>query len=241
MNKIFRLGWAAKVGLLVVLASLMLGCIPTPQPDASNPIRTVAILPFSNMSNNIDAPMQVREELSRQLTAKFYRVKDLHEIDQTLVDELGITLGEQLEDVELREIASKIQADAFIFGHVSHFDSTIAGVINTNRVAAKMEMVQVGTQQVVWSSYIGAKTDSGQEGLGSLLQLGSAIADANDEEIRWITVQSNQNNNSGGLLGGLISGLAEKMVKSAIGVDFKLETQAMVRHSVATLRNGPGY
>jgi hypothetical protein len=233
--------WAfLRISFLLISLGIVAGCIPKPQPDLTNPVRTVAILPFANMSNNVDAPQVVRENLSQQMTAKFYRVLPLEQIDQTLADDLGITLGEQLEDVEMREIASKINADAFIFGHITHFESTLAGVVNTNRVAAKMRMVQVGTQTELWGSHIGAKSTTASGGIGGLMALGSDLADASDEEIQWITVQSDQNNNGGGLLGGLIAGLAEKAINSAFGVDMQKETQAMVSHSLATMRNGPG-
>lgn len=227
------------VFLFLIFMGLLAGCFPKPQPDLSNPVRTVAILPFSNMSNNVDAPARVRATLAKTLTSKFYRVIPIEEIDQTLVDELGITLGEQLVDVEFNEIASKIKCDAFVFGDITHYDSTIAGVLNTNKVSAKMRMVQVGTQTELWSSHIGAKSETSAGGLGSLLSLGSAIADGTDEEIQWITVESEQQ--QGGLLGGLVSGLVKKTVNSAFGVDLNKETVAMINHSVTTLRNGPGF
>lgn len=222
----------------LMVTALLAGCLAAPKPDLSNPVRTVAILPFSNMSNNVDAPAKVRATLEQRLTAKFYKVIPLEEVDLALLDGLGITLGEQLQDLDFNEIASKIQADAFVFGDITHYDSTIAGVLNTNRVSAKLRMVQVGTQTELWHTHFGAKSESSAGGLGSLMSLGAAIADGTDEEIQWVTVESEQQ--SGGLLGGLISGLVKKTVDSAFGIDLQKETISMINNSVASLRNGPG-
>lgn len=228
-----------KLAVAFIIIGLMAGCIAQPQPDASNPIHTVAILPFSNMSNNVDAPAKVRAVLEQSLTAKFYKVIPSEEVDLALLDGLGITLGEQLQDVDFKEIASKINADAFVFGDITHYESTIAGVLNTNRVSAKLRMVQVGTQTELWNVHYGAKSETSSGGIGSLMSLGNAIADSSDEEIKWVTVQSEQE--SGGLFAGLIKGLAQKAVNSAFGVDLNRETFAMINQSVVTLRNGPGY
>jgi hypothetical protein len=224
--------------LFLILMGMLVGCIPAPQPDLSNPVRTVAILPFSNMSNNVDAPAKVREVLEQSLTAKFYRVIPLQEVDQALEDGLGITLGEQLDDVDFKDIAAQIKADAFVFGDITHFDTTISGVLNTNRVSAKLRMIQVGTQTELWYTHFGAKSKFSTGGVGSLMSLGDAITDSGDEEIQWITVQSEQQN--GSLLEGLVGGLVQKAVGNAFGVELNRETLAMINHSVASLRNGPG-
>ncbi len=226
------------ITLFLMLIGLLAGCIPAPQPDLSNPVRTVAILPFTNMSNNVDAPAKVREVLEQRLTAKFYRVIPLQEVDQALEDGLGITLGEQLQDVDFKDIAAQIKADAFVFGDITHFDTTISGVLNTNRVSAKLRMIQVGTQTELWYTHFGAKSEFSTGELGSLMSLGHAIADSGDEQIQWITVQSEQK--KGTLLDGLVGGLVRKAVGNAFGVELNTETLAMINRSVASLRNGPG-
>jgi hypothetical protein len=228
-----------KFAVVLILVGLISGCLVMPEPDASNPVHTVAILPFSNMSNNVDAPAKIREALAQALKNKFYKVIPLEQVDLALLDGLGITLGEQLQDVDFKDIASKIQADAFVFGDITHYESTISGVLNTNRVSAKLRMVQVGTQTELWNVHYGAKSETSSGGLGSLMSMGHAIADSNDDEIKWITVSSEQE--QGGLLGGLISGLAKKAVSSAFGVELNRETVAMINQSVVTLRNGPGF
>ena len=226
---------------IVIFIGLFSACAVVPKPDIANPVRTVVILPFSNLSNNVDAPKNVRTLLAEQLKAKFYKVVPIDEVDQALADEFGITLGEQIREIELRQIAAKIEADAYVYGDISYYDSLTAGIINTNRVAAKLQMIRTGTEIVLWSSNIGVKSESKSGGsLGALASLTSAVSDAKDEDIQWITIESEQGGD-GSLLGNLISGLVKTAISSAMGINLDRETRAFVAHSSVSLRNGPGF
>ena len=229
--------------MLLALVGLLSACIsiPTPQPDLTNPIYTVAILPFSNMSNNVDAPKHVRETLSKKLTTKFYKVVPLDDVDRTMVDEMGITLGEQLADVDINEIKSKINADAYIYGHITHYDQTMMGILNTNRVRAEMKMVQTTTDNVFWSSALGIKSESKSDNMmGAFASLASAVSDSQADSGQWITIQR-KTGGDGSTWGNLVSGLVEKAVSSMTNTTLTEETLALVNHSTRTLRNGPGF
>jgi hypothetical protein len=224
---------------VVLLVSACIS-IPKPQPDLTNPIRTVVILPFSNMSNNVDAPNSIRKVMSTQLKAKFYKVESLDEVDRILADKLGITLGEQLAEVDFKDIKAAIPADGYIFGHITHYDQTTMGILNTNRVRTEMKLVQASSDNEFWSSAIGIKSESKAGGLaGSFASLASSVSDANDDT-QWITIER-KTGGDGSFMGNLISGLVEKAVASATNTTLTEETLAMVRHSTQTLRNGPGF
>ncbi len=229
--------------LLIMAVGLLASCamIPKPQPDLTNPIRTVAILPFSNMSNNIDAPATVREALHKKLSTKFYRVMSLDEVDQTLVDELGITLGEQLVEVDFKEIKQRIPADGYIFGHITHFDQSLTGVLNTNRVRVEMKLVQADNDLVFWSSALGIKSEAKANSLmGNVASLTSAAQDAGADSGQWITIER-KTGGDGSTLGNLLSGIVEKAVANITNTTLSQETLALVNHSTRTLRNGPGF
>lgn len=230
-----------KWAFILIFISLISACAAIPKPDLTNPVRTVVILPFSNLSNNVDAPNNIRTMLAEKLTAKFYKVVPIEQVDQTLMDQLGITLGEQIQEITLEEIASEVEADAYIYGDISYYDSVTAGIINTNRVAAKMRMIRAGSEIVLWNTNIGVKSESRSGGaLGALVSLGSAISDASDEEIEWITIQSDEGGD-GSILGNLVAGLVKSAISSAVGINLDLETRAFVAHSSISLRNGPGF
>ena len=215
--------------------------IPTPQPDLTNPIRTVAILPFSNMSNNVDAPNHVRTTLGKKLSTMFYKVIPVEEIDRTLVDQMGVTLGEQLAEVDFQEIRSNIPADAYIYGHITHYDQTTMGILNTNRVRAEMKMVQAADENVFWSSALGIKSESKSDNLmGSFASLASAVQDSGADAGQRITIQR-KTGGDGSTWGNLLSGLVEKAVSSMTNTTLTEETLALVNHSTRTSRNGPGF
>lgn len=234
-----------KQTLLVIVVLSVSACagLPKPKPDLSNPIRTVAILPFENGSNNIDAPEKLRELFKNKFALKFYKVLPTEEIDQILLDDFGITLGEHFEGMAFEDIKAKIGADAYVFGNITHFDQTIAGVINIKRVRAKMKMMQASNDEIVWvSNNIGIKSESNSGGgLGALVSIASDISDATEEEaVNWIKIQS-QTGGDGSLLGNLLTGLVENAIDSATGSVLAEESVAFVNRSTSNLRHGPGF
>ena len=229
---------------LVAIAFVLLSAcasIQQSQPDLSNPIVTVAVLPFSNLSNNVDAPVKIRELLGKQLVAMFYKVIPLEDVDTMLVDELGITLGEQLTDVEFEEIHSILKADAYVYGDISHYDQITSGILNINRVSIKLKMIQSRNETVFWSSNVGIKSEVRSSGIeGTIATLASIISDVKDDDIHWITIYR-EAGGDGSIMSNLISGLIEKAVTSALGLTLKFESVALINRSTSTLRNGPGF
>ena len=231
-----------KWAVVLLITGFISGCIniPVPQPDLTNPIHTVVILPFANESNSVDAPNQIRDLLEQKLTTKFYKVTPRAEVDQVMLDRLGITLGEQLSEVEFSAIKSSIVADAYIYGNVTHYDQTTSGVLNTNRVRAELKMVQARDDSVFWNSDIGIKSESRSDDLlGNLASLASSISDGQDEEVTWITIER-KTGGDGSVLGNLISGLVEKAISSMTDTVLTDESISMVNYATKTLRNGPG-
>ena len=102
------------IGVLLVCAA----CSPLHDPmyrrvapDASNPIRTVAVLPLVNNTNDVEAPGYVRDELVLRLLAMQYVVKPVMQSDQILRDQLGITLGRQLDLATVQQLGDALGVD----------------------------------------------------------------------------------------------------------------------------------
>src|SRR3989338_10146585 len=85
--------------VLVLVSVLWIsGCaIPRPRIPANpaNPIKTVAVLPMINNTNDVEAPEKVREMFGAKIPERCYIYKPMQETNQVLKDELGITLGSQ--------------------------------------------------------------------------------------------------------------------------------------------------
>ena len=75
---------------LVLAAASLSACttLPTVKHDASNSIKTLAVLPMTNNTNDVDAPMFVRSLLTSSLEGFFYTVKAQEETDLILKDQI---------------------------------------------------------------------------------------------------------------------------------------------------------
>src|SRR3989304_9234912 len=118
--------------LFVVLSIAWLtGCaIPRPHvpPNLANPKKTGGVLPRVNQTNDVEAPEKVREMFAAKLPERCYVYKPIQEVNQILKDELGITLGSQLDMTNQKELGQKLGVDAVIYGTLFNFEEKTTGV-----------------------------------------------------------------------------------------------------------------
>lgn len=127
-------------------------------PNPSNPIKTIAVLPFVNNSNNVDAPAYVREQLTKELASHQYRIKPLAETDQVLKDQMGVTLGAQLDMTNPQKLGETLGVDGVLIGSLDEFNHKITGIYNAKRVRFRVKLVNCKTGQAVWKNGIGVKS-----------------------------------------------------------------------------------
>ena len=124
-------------------------------PDRANPIRTVAVLPLVNNTNDVEAPGYVRDELVLRLLAMQYVVKPVLQSDQILRDQLGITLGRQLDMATVRQLNDALGVDGVLYGVLDDFSTTIAGVLTEKKARARFALVRTSDGAPFWSSGAG--------------------------------------------------------------------------------------
>lgn len=124
-------------------------------PDASNPIRTVAVLPLVNQTNDVEAPDYVREEMILRLQALQYRVLPVLQTDQILRDQLGITLGRQLDLAATKQLSDALGVDGLMYGVLDDFNTTIAGVLTEKKVRARFLLVRASDGSPFWAGGAG--------------------------------------------------------------------------------------
>lgn len=132
------------ISLIVVVMAFAFGCAPVKPRmiyNTSNPIKTVAVLPVLNHTNDVEAPEKVRKQFEGELAYWGYKSKPLAEVNRTLKDELGITLGKQLDLTNPVELGQKLGVDAVIYGTLFDFDEKTTGVLDVRRVKAGFKMV----------------------------------------------------------------------------------------------------
>lgn len=157
------------LSFLTVFCFLLISCsipVHTISPNPSNPIRTVAVLPMYNATNDVEGPRVVRELAEKRIQKWHYASKPLNEVDQILKDQMGLTLGSQLELTTPQKLGAALGVDAVLYGYLLNFDDITTGVYNEKRVRAGFRLVDTKTGKVVWAGGRGIRNESGS--LGSM-------------------------------------------------------------------------
>jgi len=132
------------VPLLFAVMLFAFGCAPMKPRltyNPSNPIKTVAVLPVLNHTTDVEAPDKIRQAFEKELGYYGYNSKPPAEVNQILKNELGITLGKQLDLTNPVELGQKLGVDAVIYGALYDFDEKTTGVLDIRRVKAGFKMV----------------------------------------------------------------------------------------------------
>lgn len=109
--------------IFIVLAVLSAGCsysfrqtLPTPPAEASG-IRTIAVVPFTNLTQTENAGQVITDLLSRTLmTGGTYRVINHESVLKVTPKDLSM-----LDRVQAQKIGQALQANAVLFGTVSEY------------------------------------------------------------------------------------------------------------------------
>lgn len=159
-----------RFGLLALAVLLVTACAPTlPQitRNQANPIRTVAVLPLVNNSNDVEAPAYVRDLFVAELGQFFYVVKPVAEVDRLLKDQMGVTLGSQLDMATPKQLGEVLGVDGVFYGALEDFGQKTTGVYNVRRVRVRSKLVHCKTGETVWKNGVGVK--QGMQSGGSML------------------------------------------------------------------------
>lgn len=229
--------------LLVVLSALALigGCalpMPTPSGDPGNPIKRLAVLPLVNNTTDVDAPQFVRERLAAALETHLYNVQPLEETDQILRDQMGITLGGQLEMADERELARTLGVEGLLFGDLMDFHETTTGVYNSRNVRGRFRIVDAMNEGTFWQNGIGVKSQDSHGGVIGGAAIVAAGVTASGEEVPWVIIDSVSTDEN--ILTGIAIGLGTKLISKATGTHLARETDEMIRMVFDTLPVGPG-
>lgn len=171
----------ASILAVIVCLSVCLSlaaCMPAVRPDRSNPIRTVAVLPFVNNTNDLDGPPYVRTLFATELERHQYVVSPLAQVDQLLKDQMGVTLGAQLDMTTAQQLGETLGVDGVVYGSLDEFNHLMTGVYNVKKVRVRTKLVSCKTGQTVWKNGIGVKSVMGTGMAGAAVTAVSAIQDA---------------------------------------------------------------
>lgn len=237
--------------LLIVLAisGLLAGCAGPKKlrPTPGNDIRTVAVLPVVNNTNDVGAPQVTREAFIKKLEGAHYSIKPTNEVDTILRDQLGITLGDQLGLLTPRQIGETLGVDGLFYGYLLNFEDQITGVYNQRKVRMGWKLVDVKTGRVVWGRGAGVKKELFSGSAGAALSVASNIKDLKGENIVSLPASENPMKEMPGLnswyiIGNeqvsmeesLIRGFGSKIITKATRIHLWIETEIALNRILYT-------
>lgn len=224
------------IGQVLVALSLT-ACLNLPSnvaPNASSPIREVAILPLLNNTNDVAGAEYVRTKLAEEVARHAYAVKPLAETDVLLRDQMGITIGTQLDMATPQLFGETLGVDGVMYASLEDFSHNVYGVTNNKTVRIRAKLVECKSGEVIWSDGIGVKNTSGVG--GGFSNEGSGNGDdlpplfGTPINTRWERQGGISTGLSGGgLLAGAVVGLTEKIATKAASAPMYFETTTAVK------------
>jgi len=180
------------------LCLLLSACVNLPpvNPNPGSPVKSLAILPVVNNSVDVDGPAAVQEAL--YMEAQHYHfpvVKPNAETNQTLKDQMSLTLGSQLDMATPQKLGTALGVDAVMYVSLEDFSQKITGIYNVKRVRIRAKLVDCKTGEVMWKNGIGIKQALTAGGsflsnvpgvnlaiglAGAVSSIGSKMSDKND-------------------------------------------------------------
>jgi hypothetical protein len=142
----------------IALLAALAACAGGPGPRYQDPnmdfgaVRTVAVLPFQNLSRDTTAGERVRDVFATMLlaTGAMYVVPQ-GEVQRAIVKgAIQSASAPSTEDVV--KLGKALKLDAVITGVVREYGEVRAGTTSANVAALSVQMVETATGKVVWSA-----------------------------------------------------------------------------------------
>jgi len=153
MNK--RLLESSSVLITVLIFSILSGCSGTPKSEMSEQNNleaaklpnSIAILPFTNTTDQENAPQMLRKTLFGHLATTNYQFAHLQQIDNQLA---LIDPNQVLSKQDAAMLTDLFNVDALIFGEVISYQTIYAGLVAHINFEVKVSLVSK-TGQLIWS------------------------------------------------------------------------------------------
>lgn len=113
--------------------------------------KKTAVLPLTNESNFVDAPLLLRRLIEERLRQQGYSVIDPGVVDEALRTQ-GATEGAHLAVLSSKKIAELLKADYLVYGQIHEFNEVPLGVYHKREVGLTLELHAAGTGEVLWKA-----------------------------------------------------------------------------------------
>lgn len=125
------------------------GCkVEPPKPQL---IQTVAVLPFDNESNDVNAADIMQRFVYLALKPSVYQVRDIKEVNSFL-ENVGIVDGGQLPAVDPVKLGKDLGVQALMYGYVENFGYLNIGYYVQRKVTLGLKLVDVSNGATLWEN-----------------------------------------------------------------------------------------
>ena len=122
-------------------------------------IRTIAILPFKNQTDNEEIPKILRDAVFRNLSLKGYDLIKLKQIDQRL--KMASYHTNEINTMGNYKLGRILEADALMYGTVTKCSKLFSVVYSRITIAAELELVDTSDSKTIWKANHEELTHSG--------------------------------------------------------------------------------
>jgi len=217
--------------------------------DLKNPIKRVAILPLQNNTNDVEGPDYVRKKMVKAFSKYQYNVKPIKEVDILLRNQMGVTLGGQLNAVDIQKLSDLLEVEGLVFGVLMDFGEVITGVYNVRKVRAKFKLVNTISGKIFWENGLGVKYQQTSKGdiavaiaaITAAKSVASAVKNKDKkgkDDVPWITIKNYVSNRNA--LENFGFAFARKLVEKVGNAFLVIETNEMIKRVTSNLPIGPG-
>ncbi len=155
--------------LMINLVPVLFGCFillffsgctfsPGPVPDYTNPqmdfsaVRSVAVLPFQNLTSDDQAAERVRDAFMGMLLAtEAIYVLPPGEVNRG-INRVGMRIPQTPAIEEITKLRSVLEVDAVITGVLREYGSVRSGAAEANLVSLSLQMIETQNGTTVWSA-----------------------------------------------------------------------------------------
>ncbi|MFQ5542837.1 MAG: GNA1162 family protein [Nitrospiria bacterium] len=221
--------------------------------NPNNPIRSVAILPMLNNSDDVNGPIKVRKAFYERIQKFHYEVQPIEETTQILNLQMGITLGKQLELTSPKKLGETLGVDGVFYGYLLNFDEVTLGIVNTYKVQMGWKLVDTKTGAIVWGKGVAVTRAETTGGVGDALAAGADLNEAGNmgplpsspdpmAEMpglgKWIDMGS-RSYGARNMMEGLAIGLGGKLIDGIMDTRLQKEMNFAFRRLFSGMLIGP--
>ncbi|MEO6667669.1 MAG: GNA1162 family protein [Nitrospiria bacterium] len=145
----------------LALLALLAACASTPRlvpfGPGITPPRTIAVMPFDNQTNSVPGVLYVRQVVHDNLGRRGYAALPLAQTDETLSDQLGVSLGGQIDETMIQRIGEALGVDAVLTGTLQKFGTALALY---SEVEATVVMYETRTGRRLWDRHAYARQET---------------------------------------------------------------------------------